>query len=665
LVEDALLLKPAIFRLLKKNITLKKFFKDYDFKIEKLLIKEGKYIGAFDPDKGELLDFEKGLYLKGILYNSSLTLHFQKIPCYVEIRKVKFEWNKGVLHLKKGNFKINDSPFNLKKGFYNGTIYLIKGNGTLKKLLAENLLKTLVLKKKVKLKLSPLLKDFYFLYKKGGSYSLNATICLKQNAFRVLIKKRNDIFELKLNYAFSNKSSFFFYYLKKRNDFKVRLKGILFLEKLADLFLKNFEISGKLKANLDLRYKNKQKFDLLNILNNYVKGKISLKGSFEADEFWFKQKKLNINFSGKAVFKEKITLKIFKLTSNAVSLKGNFQALKERKNLIINGEIKTEFADLRKFFSNKKQGKIDWFKFLEKLPVKIKLNLNLKNTIVKNKYQIELNNGTLIYRGKKLWLKFLDVRFCDLRGNFFYKKEENFQWFYLKILPSNGELLHLASCIYQGNLKKISLDGLFTLKGFLYGEGKEKIWERDYGEISFLAKDGYIYRAPPLAKILAFLSPIDLFKGKIPHLGSEALQYDKLQIKAFIYNSKVMFNTIFLSAAGFRLFGEGKYDIKKDTLNFTFYASPFKTIDVIVENVPLLGKKILGKEQMLIFFPFKVSGTREKYSIIPLHPVSLGKEIKDFILRFFGVEGKYFKQPKIYKYKIPEVEKKVREEFNF
>ena len=668
-IKNTWIFKKALMKLLQKNAVLRKLFQDYDLKVEKVFIQKGHYTGIFDAKRGKLLNLEKKLYLKGILYNGSLILHFRKLPCRVKIKKVRFEWNKGALNLKKGKFKVNESLFNLQKGFYNGKIYLIKGKGELKKELAEALLKILVFKKKVKLRISPDLKDFYFLYKKGGNYLLNATVEAEKNHFTIFIKKTASYFQMDLNYCSTTENTFFFRYLKDRGNIYFKARGNFKPEKIAGLFLKNFSTDGEVILDLWISFEKKPEFTVSQFLRDYLQNRITIKGFLIAKNLVFKQKNLIVNYSGKIECKKGIKLKIDKFRVNGAGVdlfltESNFSTAFKRKKLSVKGKLNAEFIDLSKLL-NKKQKKSDWFGILKKFPLEIKISLNFYKVKIKKGYNIGLKNGAFLYRDGKAWLKFLKADFCNVIGKIYYKRDEKKQWFFIKVPETEGELLKLTACLYRGNLKRVSLEGSYHLKGFLYGEGKTDFTEKNFGTFSLSARNGYIYRAPLLARILAFLSPIDLFKGKIPRLGSEALQYDKFQIKSFIYNSRIMFNKIFLSASGFRLFGEGEYDIKKDRLNLTFYASPFKTIDVIVENIPFIGKKILGKEKMLIFFPLKVSGTRKKISIIPLHPISLGKGIKDFIFRLFGAEGKYFSQPKKYKFKIPAVEKKIQKEFNF
>jgi hypothetical protein len=104
----------------------------------------------------------------------------------------------------------------------------------------------------------------------------------------------------------------------------------------------------------------------------------------------------------------------------------------------------------------------------------------------------------------------------------------------------------------------------------------------------------------------------------------------------------------------------GLVNFSNKKIDLTFYVSPFKTADVIIESVPLLGNWILSKPRMLVYIPLKVEGTYRHYKIIPLHPSSIGKGAFDFIFRIFGVPEKFYKHPE----KKSKIRKKMLEKKN-
>jgi hypothetical protein len=103
-----------------------------------------------------------------------------------------------------------------------------------------------------------------------------------------------------------------------------------------------------------------------------------------------------------------------------------------------------------------------------------------------------------------------------------------------------------------------------------------------------------------------------------------------------------------MSAQGFRLFSSGYANLKDKSLSLTFFVSPFKTVDVIIEHIPYLSRLLLGKERMLVYLPLEVVGTYDNPIIVPLHPASIGKGIFRFVFKFFGISEDFFqKKPEL------------------
>ncbi|MCD6490121.1 MAG: AsmA-like C-terminal domain-containing protein, partial [Thermodesulfobacterium sp.] len=251
-------------------------------------------------------------------------------------------------------------------------------------------------------------------------------------------------------------------------------------------------------------------------------------------------------------------------------------------------------------------------------------------------------------RNKLIIVDIPEIYFCNLSLQAIYEKDLENQYIYVEVLPSKGNFLDLFSCLYPEEMPTVILEGPYNIEGYFYAEGDTKTLIKDAtGTLEIRSNKGYIYRAPILARVFSYISPIDLFRGKVPNLESNLLEYEELDVKTFFENATLNLDTGFLSAVGFRLFGEGKVDLFTKKLNLTFYVSPFKTIDVIIEKIPYLGKWILGKPRMLIYLPLQVTGTYKDYDIVPLHPSSIGKGIFTFIFRIFGIPEEFFKKEEI------------------
>jgi hypothetical protein len=197
-------------------------------------------------------------------------------------------------------------------------------------------------------------------------------------------------------------------------------------------------------------------------------------------------------------------------------------------------------------------------------------------------------------------------------------------------------------------MPKVIFEGPFKAHGFFYFDGEKSLIEHSYGEVYATSHKGYMYRAPLLMRVLGFLSPIDLFRGKIPDLEKNLLPLDELTLALKASNSYLLVDEFFMSAQGFRLFSSGYANLKDKGLALTFLVSPFKTVDVIIEHIPYLSRLLLGKERMLVYLPLEVVGTYDNPIIVPLHPASIGKGIFRFVFKFFGISEDFFqKKPEL------------------
>jgi hypothetical protein len=124
-------------------------------------------------------------------------------------------------------------------------------------------------------------------------------------------------------------------------------------------------------------------------------------------------------------------------------------------------------------------------------------------------------------------------------------------------------------------MPKTIFEAPFEMQGFFYTDGEKGLFENSYGKVEALSNKGYVYRAPLLARVLGFLSPIDLFRGKVPNLENNLLPYDDLNLLGEFRNTSFQLDTFFLSAPGFRLFGNGALSFKDKKIGLTFLVSPF------------------------------------------------------------------------------------------
>ncbi len=624
---------------------LKEFISKYHFTSKGVKIDSLNY-------KENFKTFEKKeLIAQGRIFDLTAYIPYQQESFFLEVKELPFEYKKGELFLENALVKIEDSLFELK-GKLKEKNWVLEGKGELKEELKK---KFEILSKnfaQISLKSPIKFEKFQIIYD-NGNFLYSGSHQINEVKISLDLEKIKDFYKYSVNFWGEN-SDFTFEGEKGSDKIVCDIKGKIDLKEFSELTnQKKYTVSGILETSINFSspYTSKIKH-LRDLLNFYLNSdEFILNGYLNLDKvkYSYNNQFININFLSEFNSKE-ISISSLDLSWNESKIKGNLKINKKEKYLYLTGDISGNKADLRQIL--KKEGievsEKDLFERLDGMPLTAEVDFYLNNLILPTSHELNEIKGKLNFNNlnKILFIEIPEIYFCGLNLQALYEKTLQEQYIYLEILPSKGDFLDLFSCLYPKEMPNIIFEGPYNLKGFFYAEGdKKEVFKESTGELKIKSNKGYIYRAPLLARIFAFLSPIDLFRGKVPNLETRLLEYEELDVIVFIKDDTLMLNNGFLSAIGFRLFGEGEVNLENKKLDLTFYVSPFKTLDVIVEKVPYLGEWVLGKPRMIFYLPLQVVGTYEKYNIIPLHPSSVGKGIFTFIFRFFGISEEFFQKP--------------------
>ncbi len=625
---------------IKRSVISKRFIQNFwtpdfsaltDYNFSKLVLENFIYKGPLPLQLNKLC-------LKGKLYTLSLLLQKKGKKIRVKAPLVEFEVKNKVVNFSSPRIFLGSSPFKITGSYKEGT-FVLSGSG-------------IVLRKDLRfLKTDMVVKDFSF-KKQGKKFLYKGTHLL--NSLKVALNFDGTLNNFNLIANILGAQTNFDLKIQKSSVYKVKARGIIVLRELNFLF-PEVNMEGKINSTLSFSFVL-PKGELKEILNDYLVKKEQGKGFIRAENVKLRfGKQINMGFSfDMKFFPRRVNLKSLVFNFNNHKIKGNFSIEKKKRFFLVGGELEGNVLDLRGIKVSTRKPSHKYWKYIKNLPVSAELRLRLSQVILPSYHHIEnLNLMLKYYEGGSFFISLDKARFCtlDLKGVLDYSPD--YKYVFIQILPSSGDFLDLFSCLYPQNMPRVLLEGPFEAKGFFYSDGEKSIWENPYGELIVISKKGYLYRVPLLAKILGFLSPIDIFRGKIPNLENNLLEYDELDFKGVVKKSYFDLKEFFLSAPGFRLFGEGKvnYPWGDKKISLTFYASPFKTLDVILEKIPLV-KRMLGKTRMFIYLPLEVVGTYKHIKIIPLHPESLGKGVSEFFLRLFGLSPEAFsksKKPKILK----------------
>jgi hypothetical protein len=186
----------------------------------------------------------------------------------------------------------------------------------------------------------------------------------------------------------------------------------------------------------------------------------------------------------------------------------------------------------------------------------------------------------------------------------------------LKISAVNREnIATLLSCVYPETDLMV---GEYSLNADLSGTGSVKTLHTGLaGDISFVSENGRIHKMTLLSRLLSVLNIL-----KLPDIRQEGFKYHSIQVEARAENGLILLEKAVIDAENMALFFTGEIYPFDNRLDLTCLVAPFKTIDTIIQFIPLVNTILEGR---LVSFPAKATGPIDDPVITPLHPSAVGE----------------------------------------
>ena len=199
---------------------------------------------------------------------------------------------------------------------------------------------------------------------------------------------------------------------------------------------------------------------------------------------------------------------------------------------------------------------------------------------------------------------------------------------YLVPTAVNAKLVSTLSCLVA---KNELATGTYNLNGEILAKAKPQAISRSLtGTLAFSAEEGRIYRFGLLAKILAILNVTEIYRGEIPDLTGEGFAYRGMTARARLQGGKMIMEECSIDGVSMGIACEGDIDFIDKQIDLLILVAPFKTVDRIVEILPLIGNVLGGK---LISIPFKAKGDLSDPEVFPLPPTAVGSGILGILER--------------------------------
>lgn len=179
---------------------------------------------------------------------------------------------------------------------------------------------------------------------------------------------------------------------------------------------------------------------------------------------------------------------------------------------------------------------------------------------------------------------------------------------------------NLLTCLFK---KNDFMDGRYTLTGELISDAEKKYFLNTLkGSISFKAEEGRVYKLTLLSRILSVLNVSSFFKGSIPDITQKGFAYKIISIDADIKGSILYITKAIVDGNDMTIIFNGRIDFINDNIDLTCLVAPFKTVDLIIEKIPIISTLLDGN---LISVPVKAMGKISDPTVVPLHPSAVGE----------------------------------------
>ena len=200
----------------------------------------------------------------------------------------------------------------------------------------------------------------------------------------------------------------------------------------------------------------------------------------------------------------------------------------------------------------------------------------------------------------------------------------------LQITPTatNVSLQETIGCLWD---KQIKADARYDLTGEInLPPTREAPAQFLSGQMEFSSINGRIDYGNLLMKILSILNVTEAFTGGHSDLTKTGVGYARAHIMAEIGEGKVQFNEILMDGNSLKITGQGSIDLKDQEADIILLVAPLKTVDRIVNKLPVVNYIIGGS---LVSIPLRVKGKISDPSVVTMPPAAVSKGLLGIMAR--------------------------------
>ncbi len=199
---------------------------------------------------------------------------------------------------------------------------------------------------------------------------------------------------------------------------------------------------------------------------------------------------------------------------------------------------------------------------------------------------------------------------------------------YIVPVADSTLLDHTVTCLSE---ERSTASGRFNLDGALQVEAPPAEFLKALtGNIEAISEDGRLLRSNLFTKILGLINITEIYRGTLPDLTGEGLEYKRMRLSGEFRDGKLVVNGWSLDGPSLWMGARGEINLIDDTLHLFVLVSPFKTVDRIINAIPGL-RWILGGR--LVAIPMEARGDLSDPEVIPMAPTAVAQSILDMLGR--------------------------------
>ena len=187
-------------------------------------------------------------------------------------------------------------------------------------------------------------------------------------------------------------------------------------------------------------------------------------------------------------------------------------------------------------------------------------------------------------------------------------------------MATGASLQETADCLWQ---KPVKAKAQYDLAGEINLPATQaNVIQSMTGRMTFSSENGRIQYANVLMQIFSVLNVTEVFAGGKSDLTEEGYGYTKASVNAAIGDGKLQLEEILLDGNSLKITGQGSIDLQDQTVDIMLLAAPLKTVDRIVNTIPIIGYIAGGS---LISIPIRVHGKMKALAVVPMPAAAVGQ----------------------------------------